>query len=179
LTWESTDPIFINGVKIKTAIEDGTHIIDPEFQEEHKLGRWKSGIRIKIDIENKQLLKGLMKLNGEKWNFLHESPEQKFVKVIVALGELQSATGAWKGKPAINPTKTSGRQELIDFGLSSKEGFNSQLGGRSLLDPLEDVADFVGIIPEDDITGKGVTAPRKKTQLQKKFDLFEENPKNH
>ena len=177
MTWESTDPIFINGQKIKTAVEDGTHIIDPEFQEEHDLGRWKSGIRIKIDIENKQLLKGLMKLNGEKWNFLHESPEQKFVKVIVALGELQSATGAWKGKPAINPTKIAGKQELIDFGLSAKEGFNSQLGGRSLLDPLEDVADFVGLVPEEDIAGKGVPKPKKKTQLQKKFAVFEQNPK--
>ena len=116
---ETAEPIFINGVKILTAVEDGTHIIDPVFQEEHKLGR--IGIRIKIDVENKLLLKGLMVLGGEKWNFLHESPEKKFEKVVLALGELQSGTGAWKGKPAINPIKSAGRQELIDFGVSAKK----------------------------------------------------------
>jgi len=173
---DNAEPIFINGVKILTAVEDGTHIIDPVFQEEHKLGR--IGIRIKIDIENKLLLKGLMVLGGEKWNFLHESPEKKFEKVVLALGELQSATGAWKGKPAINPIKSAGRQELIDFGVSAKKGFNKQLGGRTLLKPLMDVADFVGVVPEVEIAGKGVpSAPRKKTQLQKEFDVFEENEK--
>ena len=52
---ETAEPIFINGVKIKTAVEDGTHIIDPEFQEENDLGRTTYGKydRIKIDVENK------------------------------------------------------------------------------------------------------------------------------
>jgi len=171
---DNAEPIFINGVKILTAVEDGTHIIDPEFQEENKLGR--IGIRIKIDIENKKLLQGLMVLAGEKWNFLHLDPQKKFESVVIALGELQSATGVWKGKPAINPIKKAGRQELIDFGVSPKKGFTSELGGISLLRPLMEVADFVGVAPEVEIAGKGVpTAPRKKTQLQKEFADFEEN----
>ena len=119
-----------------------------------------------------------MVLAGEKWNFLHLDPQKKFESVVIALGELQSATGVWKGKPAINPIKTAGRQELMDFGVSPKKGFTKELGGRSLLVPLMDVADFVGVAPEVEIAGKGApSAPRKKTQLQKEFAVFEENPK--
>ena len=173
---DTAEPIYINGIKIKTVVEDGTHIIDPVFQEENNLGRWKRNIRIKIDIENKQLLKGLTVLAGEKWNFLHLSPEKKFEGVVTALGELQSATGAWKGKTAINPIHTAGRQELIDYGVSPKKGYTSELGGRSLLVPLMDVAKFVGLTPDVEIAGKGKPiAPRKKTQLQKDFAVFEEN----
>ncbi len=168
-----SDPIMINGKAIKTAMEDGTHIVSPVFQEEHKLGRKRHDeyLRINIDIDNKKLLLGLEKLGFG--DMRHMSADDKFKGVITALGELKS--GTWKGRTPINPISTAGIQELRDRLHYQK--FPQGLGSRDILKPYLDIADFVGVAPEDDITGEGKPrADRKKTPLQKEFAQFEQSP---
>jgi len=167
------DPILINGKAVKTAMEDGVHIVDPEFQSEHKLGRTRHDeyLRINIDIDNNKLLLGLDKLGFG--DMRHMSADDKFKGVITALGELKS--GTWKGRTPINPTSSVGLKDLRDR-LGHKK-FPQGLGSRDILKPYLDVADFVGLTPDVDITGEGVMREeRKKTPLQKEFADFEESP---
>jgi len=164
----------INGKAVKTAMEDGVHIVDPEFQSEHKLGRKKHdqyltiGIDIGTTAKQKKLLEGLERLGFG--DMRHMSPDDKFKGVILALGKLKS--GTWKGRTPINPTSEAGLKELRER-LNPKK-FPEGLGSRDILKGYLDISHYVGVAPTVDITGEGVTITRKKTPLQKEFADFEE-----
>ena len=171
------DPIIITtkDKEVKTAMEDDVHIVDPDFLYEHKLGRKEKNsdqrMTIKIDIGatsgQKKLLLGLEKLGFGDMQRM--SPDDRFKAVILSLGKMMS--GTWKHRRAINPTTTDGQKYLREI-LNYKK-FPQGLGSRDVLKGYLDIAKYVGVAPEEDLTGEGVTRPRAKTPLQKEFADFE------
>ena len=170
------DPIIITtkDKEVKTAMEDDVHIVDPDFLYLHKLGRKEKNsdqrMTINIDIGTtsgqKKLLKGLEKLGFGDMQRM--SPDDRFKAVIESLGKIQS--GTWRHKRAINPTDKEGTKFLAEIlGREYPRG----LGSRDILKGYLDIAKYVGVAPEQDLTGTGITRPRAKTPLQKEFAQFE------
>tara|TARA_R110002051_G_scaffold155928_1_gene227773 strand:+ start:2623 stop:4977 length:2355 start_codon:yes stop_codon:yes gene_type:complete len=155
-------------------MEDDVHIVDPDFLYDHKIGRKLQNSdqyqTIKIDIgstdKQKKLLDGLEKLGFG--DLRRMSPDDRFKGVILSLGQIQS--GTWKHKQAINPTDKEGTKFLANI-LGGK--FPMGLGSRDILKGYLDIAKYVGVAPEQDLTGTGITRPRAKTPLQKEFAEFE------
>ena len=173
-----SDPIMINGKAVKTdSMEDGTHIVSPVFQEEHKLGRKRHDeyLRINIEIDNKKLLNRTKKIQGFG-DMRHMSADDKFKGVITALGELMGS-GTWKGRTPINPISTAGLQELRDRLNYSKISTRIRIKRYSQAD-TSTLQINVGVAPKDDITGEGKPRADRMERLLSKKNVaqFEQSP---